>query len=69
MNLIPGKLYRANTGIWALYYSNHKSVFVDGEEILLLVDKPDERWCEFLNKNGLVIILGRKKLGSLIGPL
>ena len=69
MNLIPGKLYRANTGIWALYWESDYSVFVDSNEVLMFVEEEDPRWRNFLNKDGDVIFIARENCGPLIGPL
>lgn len=70
INLIPGKLYRANTGIWGVYWETHDSVFVDSNEVLLFVEKPDGGpWRNFLNLDGDVIFIHKINCGSLVGPL
>jgi len=70
MKLIPGKLYRANTGIWAMYWNTYNSVLVDSNEVVMFVEQhEDPRWRNFLNLEGQVVVIEKGNLGSLIGPL
>ena len=75
INLIPGKLYRANHELWSLDLSTRNAVLVDKGTVLLFVDEPVGRSpmgyvCEFIHATGDVISLHRTDVQSFLkGPL
>ena len=74
INLIPGKLYRANHELWSLAVPTRQAVLVDKGTILLFVDEPVDQSpmgyvCEFIHATGDVVSLHRADVQSFLKGL